>query len=35
MNIFLVDINGFTFNSLEKLMNYCKVDEIIDARMNL
>ena len=24
MNIFLVDINGFTFNSLEKLMNYCK-----------
>lgn len=35
MDITLVNINGFTFNALEKLMDCFRIDEIIDARMNL
>lgn len=35
MEITLVNINGFTFNALEKLMDFFEIDEIIDARMNL
>ena len=34
MNIYLVNVNGFSRLALEKLANHLNIDEIIDARMN-
>ncbi len=34
MNIYLIDVNGFSFAYLNKLVEELKTDEIIDARMN-
>lgn len=34
MNIYLVNVNGFSRLALEKLANHLNIDEIIDVRMN-